>query len=195
MDEIESVYPREGDYRCISLRLRESRQLYNSLDPAPFHERDLDADAAAYLFDSARELRSVAQVKIVLWLTENLTSELAQTLGQSIRNYFRYRAGRLRQQRQHLLQVGQRSLLIGICFLAVCQSVAVTAFKGDALWTTVLREGLTILGWVAMWRPVEIFLYEWWPILEQQRTCERIAGLDIEVRPEAQAKVANSADG
>jgi hypothetical protein len=71
----------------------------------------------------------------------------------------------------------------------------VTAFKGDALWTTVLREGLTILGWVAMWRPVEIFLYEWWPILEQQRTCERIAGLDIEVRPEAQARAAISADG
>ena len=28
----------------------------------------------------------------------------------------------------------------------------------------ILKEGLLIVGWVAMWRPLEIFLYDWWPI-------------------------------
>jgi hypothetical protein len=23
------------------------------------------------------------------------------------------------------------------------------------------REGLTILGWVALWRPLEVYLYRW----------------------------------
>ena len=34
----------------------------------------------------------------------------------------------------------------------------------------IARESLTIGGWVAMWRPMEIFLYSWWPILRERRT-------------------------
>ena len=29
-------------------------------------------------------------------------------------------------------------------------------------------EGLVILGWVALWRPMEIFLYDWWPLLKER---------------------------
>jgi len=38
---------------------------------------------------------------------------------------------------------------------------------GDILY--IGREGLTIIGWVAMWRPIEIFLYDWWPIDHRRR--------------------------
>ncbi|HKQ14338.1 MAG TPA: hypothetical protein VJT80_12965 [Steroidobacteraceae bacterium] len=37
-----------------------------------------------------------------------------------------------------------------------------------------------ILGWVAMWKPVEIFLYDWWPDLDRRRLVERIAHMQIE---------------
>ena len=36
-----------------------------------------------------------------------------------------------------------------------------------------VREGLVIIGWVAMWQPVQVFLYGWWPIREQQRLFAR----------------------
>jgi len=35
----------------IEVRLHEVRRLFNSLDPAPFIEKDLDADAENYLYD------------------------------------------------------------------------------------------------------------------------------------------------
>jgi hypothetical protein len=35
---------------------------------------------------------------------------------------------------------------------------------------------------VALWRPVEIFLYDWWPILRQQRRFEAIARMPINVK-------------
>jgi len=43
--------------------------------------------------------------------------------------------------------------------------------------------GLIIVGWVANWRPIEIFLYEWWPLAQQRRLRERIAAARVEVRP------------
>ncbi len=47
------------------------------------------------------------------------------------------------------------------------------------------REGLIILGWVANWRPLEIFLYEWLPLARQQRLYRRLSEARIEVRPYA----------
>lgn len=45
----------------------------------------------------------------------------------------------------------------------------------------VLREGLIIAGWVAMWRPMEIFLYEWWPLLRKGHLYQKLSRMHVEV--------------
>ena len=32
-----------------------------------------------------------------------------------------------------------------------------------------------------MWRPLEIFLYDWWPILGEQRVRERLSRVEVRV--------------
>jgi hypothetical protein len=49
--------------------------------------------------------------------------------------------------------------------------------------TEILREGLLISGWVAMWRPIQILLYDWWPIQELKRTYRKIRSVDILLQP------------
>jgi hypothetical protein len=38
---------------------------------------------------------------------------------------------------------------------------------GTNTFSRVLKESLVIGGWVAMWRPMQIFLYEWWPLVRR----------------------------
>jgi hypothetical protein len=45
--------------------------------------------------------------------------------------------------------------------------------------TEVLHESLSIGGWVAMWRPLEIFLYDWWPIRAEARRFDRLAVMPV----------------
>ena len=71
-----------------------------------------------------------------------------------------------RQRLRELLRVGRTSLVIGL--LALAAAIAVGDFlaalmKGSRI-GEILRESLTIGGWVSMWRPLEIFLYDRWPI-------------------------------
>jgi len=47
---------------------------------------------------------------------------------------------------------------------------------------TVFRESLTIGGWVAMWRPMEIFLYDWWPLRRMGQLLEKLSHMHVEVR-------------
>jgi len=179
---LRSLYPVEGDTRCIALKLREPRQLYSLLDPAPFHQRELDAEAAQYLLEAARELADEKRIKIVLYFPAMPDERTRHDLTRAIHHYFHYRALKLHQQRRHLLRIGRRALLVGLVFLVLCQTLALTVFNQPLLHYTLLNTGVMILGWVAMWRPVEIFLYEWWPLLQDQKYCERLQTTPVDIR-------------
>ena len=51
----------------------------------------------------------------------------------------------------------------------------------DGTLIAILRESLLIGGWVAMWRPMEIFLYERWPGKRQQELYTRLSNMQVKL--------------
>ena len=51
---------------------------------------------------------------------------------------------------------------------------------------TILRESLTIGGWVAMWQPMLIFLYDWWPILDERQLFDRLSRSEVRLNAAGQ---------
>jgi hypothetical protein len=43
------------------------------------------------------------------------------------------------------------------------------------------EQGLLIVGRVAMWRPLEIFLYDWWPILGERRIHDGLSRMQVRI--------------
>ena len=173
------AYRRDGGVCLIEITLRELKQLFNTLDPAPFHEKDLDSAAEEYIVSSVRELGSQPS-RLVLHLPPGTTADEARGAVVAIRNYFAGRTRHVHEQLRLLFVRGVISLLIGLAFLATCLSVRELLMAGVHPGDVILSEGLLILGWVAMWKPVEIFLYDWWPDLDKRRLFKRIAHLQIE---------------
>ena len=176
-----SVYRREGGDWLIELRLRELRQLFHHLDPAPFREKDLDPAAETYIDDAVREIGLAHPTHLVIHLpeAERGTAD-AHSLPDAIANYFGYRARQSRVELGRLLRRALANLAIGLLFLFACLTLrrSLQATGSDE----VLAEGLLIIGWVALWRPVEMFLYDWWPLLRQRRRFEAIARMPVEIR-------------
>ncbi|MCC7411674.1 MAG: hypothetical protein IT495_08585 [Gammaproteobacteria bacterium] len=178
---MESVYHREDGVYLIEIKLRELRQLFNSLDPAPFHEKDLDEDAEYYIVEALREIGLNRPAKLVVYLPASLIdSDDVRTLPIAMRNYFAYRADRARRDLRHVLGEGGIALAVGLAFLFAC--LTLRRLVGEA-GSGILAEGLLIIGWVAMWRPLQIFLYDWWPIRRHRAILEAITRLPVEVRP------------
>jgi hypothetical protein len=173
-----------GTY-LIEIKLRNLRQLFNTLDPAPFHEKDLDAAAEEYLVGAARELRRHPS-RLVFHVPASTRSDARREVASAVRHYFTYRAWHTGEQLRLLLSRGLISLAIGLLFLFACLSMRqLLDVFGVVAGQEVLSEGLLILGWVAMWRPVEIFLYDWWPEFGKRRLFLRLVGMNIEVRSTA----------
>src|SRR5688500_18150649 len=151
----------------IEVRVGELRQMFNSIDPSPFRERDLDPGAEEFIVDWARDVPRDARLALLVHLDRPADLSAAHgVLREAVREFFGRRGKTRRQRLRQLFRVGRRSLLIGVVFLAAtigAGSFIENALPGRPL-GVILRESLLIGGWVAMWRPLEVFLYDWWPI-------------------------------
>ncbi len=169
----------------IEVRIRELGQLFNSLDPSPFHERDLDGDAEAYIVDWARELPSQATLRLVVHLPETEARKAEERgLAASLANYFGARAEKLDRDLQELLRDGRRYLSIGLPVLVAClfASQLLRAWIGGGAIARVIEESLIILGWVANWKPIETFLYAWWPLSRRRDLYRRLRDAKVEIK-------------
>jgi len=168
----------------IELNLRTVSQLFNTMDPAPFPEKDLDSDAEEFILGWVHEFPLDEPVSLVVHIAELPAGEDPQPIvEQSVHHYFAYRA-RLNQMELHrLFSDGQKSLFIGLAFLTVCL-FASRAIGGDGSTTfrSLARESLTIAGWVAMWRPMQIYLYDWWPVRRRGQLYRKLARMHVDVR-------------
>lgn len=178
----------------IELHLHDVSQLFDALDPSPFRIKDLDRRAEEYIVESAKELASRSPCALVIHLDRAEDLPAAGEIGDAIRVHFARRSYLLRSNLRSLLRRGLISLAIGMTFLATFFVIAqlVGRSMGDSGLARLFREGLIIVGWVAMWRPLEIFLYDWWPIVGERRLHDRLSRIAVRVSHDG-SSVSNAA--
>jgi hypothetical protein len=165
--------------RRIELQVKTLTQMFNSFDPSPFYEQDLATEAEEYIVDSLKELPGKKASEIVVHIEQSASAADEDVLQRAVHAHFSRRALHLRRSLRDLLREGVISLVIGLLFIAVFFLVGRAVVRGEGPWSTLAREGLLIGGWVAMWRPMEIFLYRWWPIINERRLSERLAAIPV----------------
>jgi hypothetical protein len=167
----------------IKVRVTELRLLFNPIDPSPPPEKDLDARAEEFIVAWARSARRDAQLALQVDVDQPFPPEEASTVGAAVHEFFRQRSLSSDRRLAQLFWVGRTSLIIGVAFLAVAVTVAslIDRALGDRPVGALIRETLVIGGWVAMWRPLEIFLYDWWPIRAERKLYERLSMMPVRV--------------
>lgn len=169
----------------IDVRVRDLRQLFNPIDSSPFHERDLEPAAEEFVVSWASEVPRNASLRLVIHLdTAPVSDASADEARTAVTQFFAGRAAATRRNLRDLFRRGRISLVIALGFMAVALTVA-SALDGAAEanpFAAVLRESLVVGGWVAMWRPIEVFLYDWWPLVAEARRFDRLAAMPVEFR-------------
>ena len=169
----------------IEVHVGELKQLFNSIDPSPFRNKDLDSEAEEFIVGWAKDLPRDAILALVVDLDRQAgLPDEAAVLRDAIHEFFRQRAAAYRRRLRELFRRGRTSLFIGLTVLAA--AIAAGDFLATLLKTSrigeILRESLTIGGWVSMWRPLEVFLYDWWPIRNEARLSDRLAAMPVRIR-------------
>jgi len=171
-----------GHPHTISLKLRDINQLFNSMDPSPFIEKE------EFIVSWAQEFSAKAPVKLRIYLDRWPAEDPKELIRTAIHNHFAHRAKITDLEFKRLLRQGRTSLFIGLLFLAACLILSKMLLGREAgTWAAIVRESLTIAGWVAMWRPMQIYLYDWWPLLRRSRIYAKLSHMPVEFFPKGKS--------
>ena len=160
-------------------------RLFNSFDPAPFHEKELDSAAEHYIVETVKDFPRKTPFKIIMYLPPDIAStERAQKIPSAIHNHFQYKMLVSDRKFRARFRHGRESLFIGLLFLtlALVGRQLVSTLENHLL-AQLFADALLIIGWATMWEPITVLLYELWPIIQQKKIYEKISHMEIDILP------------
>lgn len=175
-------YRVESGKTYIDIRLKNPLQLFDSRDPAPFRERELDEKAVQYLVAAAEDIPYKRPFKIAFHFSESAERGLleSETIAVAVHNHFDYEVDLLRMQLKRTRKRGLVFMLIGLALLVVGLSLSqIVKPLPNFFMKPVLYEGLIIGSWVAIWRPIDLFLFDWWPTMEKMKYFKKLAATEV----------------
>lgn len=166
------------DTADIEIRVQRIEQLFDSLDPSPFREKSLDVDFEAYLRDCAGEHAPGVRLRQRIHAPSDLL-ERRLDIESAIHAHFHF----LRAQagRRHRASQRRYRSIVAIGFAVLAASLLLRQLLAD--WhgplSEALIEGLLVLGWVALWRPIEVLLFERQEARQKRQLLAALARIEV----------------
>jgi hypothetical protein len=174
-----SRYKHVGGKPCIEVKVKSDRQLFDARDPSPFRERDLDDDFVEYYLSSAREFSFHTDLKLIIHIDEEIETLTNDSIKAGIYDFFQYKIDLQKRELKSYIKRAQYFLVVGLIILFICLYLANLVPEVGIL--GIFKEGLVIFGWVSLWKPIELVLFDWEPLYANLKLFRKLLGTEIEI--------------
>lgn len=182
------MFIEEGDSILIDVHISDIDQFYNYLDPSPESEKDLDEETELYIREAVEDLNAGERkrAKIVLYLSEDLyeNTQRRESMEKAVNANFAYRLYHEERKYQYALERGQRYLIRGLVFLVICVFLSTVLprliLENDI--NLAFAQSFVVIGWVALWKPVEFYLYDRRDLLDDLDVLVALSKMPVESR-------------
>ncbi|ABN07742.1 hypothetical protein Mlab_1578 [Methanocorpusculum labreanum Z] len=172
----------------IELRIAQPAQFYNLLDPAPNDEKEINQVTESYIMDSLDDMQNDKRgsAKIVLYLEQTLYDDekTRKDMEKAIHSHFAERVCSATLKYKQAMNKGRRYLIRGLIFLIICLifSSVVTSIHNQNDIIYAIGQSFVIIGWVALWRPVEFYLYDRRDMIDERKMLSQLETIPIDTR-------------
>ncbi len=175
-------YPIEDGKSVIEIKVLTLDDLFDEHDPSPYRVRDLDNSIMEYITSCVLEITPDFVGKLRIHSEDFFDLDKQDVFVKSIKDFFYLKAHMEEVKLKQVFKRGLVSLFIGLTFLlvAIIASFYVQS-KSPEFWTSFLKEGLHLLGWVSMWKPINLFLYDWWEPFQDLKIYKKLSHVKIEL--------------
>lgn len=167
----------------LRIELGSLEELFDAPDFDPLAGRVEELSGLERLANRLRPLPPApVSVCIVLPASER-APDLEQRCRVALREVLERRIERNRNAVSSLREEGRATLWRGLLFLALCllgSSLLGTTGVLPRYLEHYIDEGLIIAGWVALWYPLDVLLYQRWPLGRERRLYENLRDMRLE---------------
>ncbi|MHC1781704.1 MAG: hypothetical protein AB9891_02890 [Anaerolineaceae bacterium] len=171
----------------IKIYLKEVNHLFTPPEFDPFANPLIFTSGLEAAANEINMASRRSQHRLVLFLPgEKITPDLEQTIRQALDNYCSHKLEESRREVSLLRWEGFEALQTGLVFMAVCLFISLYVSKQEVIpeyLQTFVGQGLSVVGWVSMWKPIDIFLYQWWPHWQSRFVYDKIKRAELVIRP------------
>ena len=175
---------KHGSSATVSIHVRDLAQMLNSWDPSPFWDRDLDRDAAQFIEDEFADKSRAERWHLHIYSKIGGAS-IAADLRAAVVRYYSRLATSARLQLREQMRVAQIALIAGSAIFSLCVTLRGLLQAATQHLPRGVDEGLIVVAWIALWRPVEQMTYGWIPLYRKRKLYERLARVQVTVRGDA----------
>jgi hypothetical protein len=165
----------------IKLQLQNINELLRS-PVSIFLKSALTTDAEEFIVEEAGAIptKTAIHIKVHLALSEVKHKD---DIAPAIHRHFSYRKEQSQKEYKSIFKYGWRILFIALGLLAVIFTITEIAFHymPDNKPVLFIHESFIILSWVALWRPLELLLYEWYPVKADINLYSRLEHSNVQV--------------
>jgi len=163
----------------IDIRIQRADQFFDTLDPSPFHEKALSRDTEDYIVGYAGEYGGAEPLRLIVHAPLSIEPQAVEVIC-AIHAHFQFAYEHCRRQYRRRMRIGRTLLVVGVAVLVTALLLrALLGALGERPMFAAIGEGLLILGWVAMWRPVEILLFERFENHQNRALLQRLAQIPV----------------
>jgi len=177
----------------ITLNLDQAEYFFVAPDLDPLHQKALYEAGVDTVFTKVRACRRRDAVHLTLLLPpDQATPGLELQLKEALKDYCLYQVNQLQQSLNLQRRLGRRTLWVGLTILII--ALALSALGGYVMENATnnfirgiggfMYNGFMIIGWVSLWTPTSMLLFDWWPDAVSKRTYEKMAEMPIVIRSE-----------
>jgi hypothetical protein len=177
----------------IALHLDQIGKFFSIPDSDPLIGNQMYEPGIDFVYDSARASRIKNNLNLILYLPKNqVNNKVEKELKIGIVDYCDFQIYKLQNNLEMQKRQGRRTLWYGITILVICLLLSGLGFYITSIASTTflyllggfMFNGFMIIGWVSLWTPTSMLLFERWPDIISKKTYERIREMTIEIRPE-----------
>lgn len=174
----------------VDLYLSDIHNFFQTPEVDPFLGENIEASGIDQLIDTMNARPDSRRIgRIVIHLPEPMIEpNLSARVRTAITNYCDAQIRLDVQKVREIWLEGRRALKIGLVFWAICLSLSLlfeeVIFTRHAI-GRLFGEGFIIAGWVGLWRPAELLLYDWRPFAREKKRYQEIKAMEVAIVPRA----------
>lgn len=173
----------------VTLQLSDIHNFFQTQEVDPFLGENIEESGIDQLMDTlkARPGRSPSVTRIAIRLpAAAITPDLPQRTRAAIGAYCRARIRLAEQKKRDIFLQARRAVPVGFFFWAFCLVMSLlfeSIFGHEEILGRIFSEGFIITGWVGLWHPAELVLFDWRPYSRDIRLYQQIAAMEVVIEP------------
>lgn len=166
----------------IEVQVQHFDQLFETLDPSPFREKALDPEFETYLRDCVGAFPDDAQVRLLVHAPAP-SRQHADDFPLALHAHFDFLLEQHDRRRRMVARRHRGVVIAGVAVLAGSLLLRQWLAGWSGPLVDITAEGLLVLGWVALWRPIDALLFDRHEAREERAVLRRLARVEVEWRP------------